>query len=125
MVLRVGNITFDCDDVLRVASFWSAALGRPLDERSSAVFASIGGADGAREEPAWYFTKVPESKQAKNRVHLDLTSSDPGAVDQLVALGATVLGQHEVPGGSHRWTVMRDPEGNEFCVAAKSFTGWT
>jgi predicted enzyme related to lactoylglutathione lyase len=124
MVARLGNITFDCDDVLRVASFWSAVLGRPLDERSSELFASIGGADGARAQPAWYFAKVPESKQAKNRVHLDLTTPDASAVDELVALGATVIGEHEVPGGSHRWTVMCDPEGNEFCVAAKSFTGW-
>jgi hypothetical protein len=30
-----------------------------------------------------------------------------------------------VPGGSHSWTVLQDPEGNEFCVANKSFTGWT
>ena len=124
MVLRIGNIAFDCDDVLRVARFWSAALGRPLDEGSSDLWASIGGTDGARAEPAWYFNKVPEPKQAKNRVHLDLTTPDPSAVAELVALGATVVGEHEVPGASHRWTVLRDPEGNEFCVAAKSFTGW-
>lgn len=124
MVLRLGNITFDCDDVLEVATFWSAALGRPLDKGSSELFASIGGGDAARAEPAWYFSKVPEPKPAKNRVHLDLTNPDPSAVDELVALGATVLGEHEVPGGSHRWTVMRDPEGNEFCVAVRSFTGW-
>jgi hypothetical protein len=43
------HITFDCDDVLMVASFWSAVLGRPLDEGSSELFASIGGADGARQ----------------------------------------------------------------------------
>jgi len=124
-VLRLGNIAFDCDDVLMVARFWSAALGRPLDEGSSELWASIGGSDGARVEPAWYFNKVPESKQAKNRVHLDLTTPDPLAVDELVALGATVVGEHEVPGAGHRWTVLRDPEGNEFCIAAKSFTGWS
>lgn len=124
-MLRLGNIAFDCDDVLTVARFWSAALGRPLDEGSSELWASIGGSDGARVEPAWYFNKVPESKQAKNRVHLDLTTPDPLAVDELVALGATVVGEHEVPGAGHRWTVLRDPEGNEFCIAAKSFTGWS
>jgi predicted enzyme related to lactoylglutathione lyase len=124
MPARLGNITFDCDDVLRVATFWSALLERPLDRRSNRTFASIGGADADRIEPAWYFTNVPERKQAKNRVHLDLTSADPHAVDELVRLGATVVGEHEVPGGSHRWTVMQDPEGNEFCLAAKSFTGW-
>jgi predicted enzyme related to lactoylglutathione lyase len=124
MVVKLGNITFDCDDVLRVARFWSALLGRPLDAGSSELFTSIGGADGERAEPAWYFTKVSEPKQAKNRVHLDLTTPDSSAIDEMVTLGATVVGEHEVPGGSHRWTVMQDPEGNEFCVAAKSFTGW-
>ena len=74
--------------------------------------------------PRGYFAKVSEKKQAKNRVHVDLTTPDPGAVDRLVALGATFVEEHEVPGGSHRWTVMQDPEGNEFCVAEKSFTGW-
>ena len=124
MTLRVGNITIDCDDVLAVARFWSAALGRRLDDRSSEHFASIGGGDAARVEPAWYFAKVPEAKQAKNRVHLDLFDEDASAVDRLVALGASVIGEHQVPGADHRWTVMQDPEGNEFCVAARPFTGW-
>ena len=123
--MKVGNITFDCADVLLVARFWSAVLERPLDERSNEYFASIGGTDPERAEPAWYFTSVPEAKQAKNRVHVDLTSADPDAVPRLVALGATIVGTHEVPGGSHQWTVMQDPEGNEFCVAAKAFIGWT
>jgi len=123
MPLRLGNITFDCDDVLKVASFWSAALGRPLDAGSSKHFASIGTGDPERAEPAWYFMKVAEPKRAKNRVHADLTDPDPSAVDALVGLGATVVGEHEVPGGAHRWTVLQDPEGNEFCVAARSFTG--
>jgi predicted enzyme related to lactoylglutathione lyase len=124
MPARIGNIAFDCDDVLKVANFWSAVLGRPLDKGSSVHFASIGGADGERREPAWYFAKVPEPKRAKNRVHLDLVNPDPSAVGELVRLGATVVGEHKLQGGSHRWTVMHDPEGNEFCIAAKSFTGW-
>jgi hypothetical protein len=123
MRARIGNVTFDCDDVLRVAAFWSAVLDRPLDDGSSEVFASIGGADAARQEPAWYFSKVPEPKRAKNRVHLDLVAPDPSAVDELVSRGATVVGQHQVGGGRHSWTVLQDPEGNEFCIATKSFTG--
>jgi predicted enzyme related to lactoylglutathione lyase len=48
---------------------------------------------------------------------------DPSAIDELVRLGATVVENHkELPG--HPWTVLQDPEGNEFCIAAKSFTGW-
>jgi Glyoxalase-like domain len=46
---------------------------------------------------------------------------DPDAVNKLVQLGATVIGKHQIRG--HRWTVMQDPEGNEFCLGAKSFTG--
>ena len=124
MVARVGNISFDCDDVLKVANFWSAVLGRELDPGASAMWATIGNTDPARAEPAWYFNKVPESKTAKNRVHLDMVDPDPGAVDKLVQLGATVLDEQDVPGAAHHWTVLADPEGNEFCVAVKSFTGW-
>jgi hypothetical protein len=118
---RTGNIAYDCDDVLKLAAFWSAVLGRPVDQGSSEFFASIGGADGERREPAWYFNKVPEPKQAKNRVHIDLVDPDPDAVNKLVQRGATVVGKHQIRG--HRWTVMQDPEGNEFCIAAKGFTG--
>jgi hypothetical protein len=121
MTARLGNVTFDCDDVVKMAAFWSALLGRPLDKGSSEWFASIGGTDADRREAAWYFNKVPEPKRAKNRVHLDLVNPDPAAVDELVRLGATITGTHQIRG--HHWTVMQDPEGNEFCLAAKSFTG--
>jgi hypothetical protein len=121
MTARLGNVTYDCDDVLKVAAFWSALLDRPLDEGSSEWFASIGGTDADRPEPAWYFNKVPEPKRAKNRVHLDLVNPDPAAVDELVRLGVTISSKHQIRG--HHWTVMQDPEGNEFCIAAKSFTG--
>jgi hypothetical protein len=120
---KLANITIDCDDVLRVANFWAAVLDRPLDRGRSPFFASIGGGDPDRTEPAWYFAKVPEAKRAKNRMHVDLVNPEPSAVSDFVALGATVVGEEEVPGGSHRWTVMQDPEGNEFCIAARSFTG--
>lgn len=121
MAAKLGNITFDCDDVLKVASFWSAALGRPLDAGSSQWFASIGGADAERHEPAWYFDKVPELKQAKNRCHPDVVDPDPEAVGKLVELGATIVAEHKMRG--HTWTTMQDPEGNEFCIATKSFIG--
>ena len=124
MTARIGNVAFDCQDVLKIAAFWSAVLGRPLDKGSNEMFASIGGADAERREPAWYFNKVDEPKRAKNRVHLDLVNPDPSAVVELKAHGATVVSQHQLRGGSHGWTVLQDPEGNEFCVADKSFTGF-
>jgi hypothetical protein len=121
VIKRVLNVSFDCDDVATVSRFWSSALDRPLDVQSE-HFASIGMNDGERAEPAWFFIKVPEQKTAKNRNHLDLLIDGPADVEELVRLGARVLGQHEVPGGAHTWTVMSDPEGNEFCVSTEVFT---
>jgi hypothetical protein len=121
MKLKLANIALDCDDVLRVAGFWSAALDRSIDKGSSPDFASIGGADAERDEPAWYFMKVPEPRTAKNRMHVDLIDPDPALVDELVRIGAKVVHEHDL--GFHSWTVMEDPEGNVFCVATKAFTG--
>lgn len=60
MSAQIANVTFDCHDVLKVAAFWLAVLGRPLDKGSSELFATIGGADATRREPALYFNKVPD-----------------------------------------------------------------
>jgi predicted enzyme related to lactoylglutathione lyase len=123
MAARVANVALDCDDVLKVAEFWSTVLGRPVDVGASREFATIGGFDAGRAEAAWYFNRVPEPKRAKNRLHIDLVDPDPGVVDKLVRAGATVVGSHEVSPGGHHWTVLQDPEGNEFCIAEKPFTG--
>ena len=64
------------------------------------------------------FQAVPEAKTVKNRVHLDLIVGPEaldGEVERLVGLGATVLGVHE--GDGAKWTMMVDPEGNEFDVS--------
>ncbi len=123
MPARVINVTVDCAETLKVATFWSAVLGRPLGDWSSADFASIGVGDLARTESAWFFERVPEGKIAKNRMHVDLVDPDPSAIERFVALGASVVGAHEIGDGLHRWTVLQDPEGNEFCVAEKVFSG--
>ena len=62
------------------------------------------------------FLAVPEAKTAKNRVHIDFTAADRHAeVARLVALGAVEVDEHAMAGFT--WTVLNDPEGNEFCVA--------
>ena len=54
----------------------------------------------------------------KNRMHLDLVAEDPEAlVARVLALGGSRLADHEM--GDLHWTVMADPEGNEFCVTPK------
>jgi Glyoxalase-like domain len=120
MTVRLGNITFDCHDALVVGRFWSEALGRPLaeDPEPSEHFATIGAIDHAPvDAPQWLFAKVPEQKVAKNRVHLDLVADDrEKEIARLVELGATRGADHDEYG--HSWTVMADPEGNEFCIAS-------
>jgi predicted enzyme related to lactoylglutathione lyase len=114
MSLDLANITFDCNDVLRVSGFWSAAFDRPLDPDPSEFFASIGTTDA--QSPNWFFAKVPESKTVKNRVHVDLAADDREAeIARLVDLGATRGRDYDEWG--HSWTVMADPEDNEFCVS--------
>jgi hypothetical protein len=109
-VSYVKSVTFDCRDALVVARFWAAALGGELDGDSTADKAYV-------EAPGWggpnlWFQRVPEEKTAKLRMHFDLRAPAgvPAEVRRLEALGATVA--HD----QGDLVVMRDPEGNEFCV---------
>jgi predicted enzyme related to lactoylglutathione lyase len=117
VTLHLGNITFDCDDTLAVARFWSAALDRPIDPEPTPFFASIAKDD--RGVPSWFFVKVPEPKTAKNRCHVDLEATDRAAVqaevERLTGLGATVVRTPKEEWGAY-WATLQDPEGNEFCV---------
>lgn len=63
------------------------------------------------------FQRVAEAKSGKNRLHLDLHAGPERRAEEvarLTALGATVLREVSEPAGA--WTVLADPEGNEFCV---------
>ena len=97
----------------RIAEFWSAALGLPVKDQASEFFAAL---DGGTVGPTWFFQNVPEGKTAKNRMHIDLESDDRGTeVGRLISLGAAVVAEKSEWG--MQWTVMSDPEGNEFCVS--------
>lgn len=118
MTLSLANITFDCHDAVVLAEFWSRALGRPINDGAEPGFATIDHPSQPGGQ-AWLFITVPESKTAKNRMHLDLNSSphDGGRdaeVARLIALGGSKISEHDEWG--HQWVVMHDPEGNEFCV---------
>ena len=94
--------------------FRSQALGwKVLSERENEIV--IGTDENA--PVGMCFMPVTEPKMVKNRVHLDLTSSPADRdeeIDRLLALGAhrVDIGQT----GAESWTVLADPEGNEFCV---------
>jgi Glyoxalase-like domain len=63
------------------------------------------------------FMPVTDAKTTKNRLHLDL-SPDPGEqeaeIERILALGARRVDIGQT--GAESWTVLADPEGNEFCV---------
>ncbi len=118
MTTTVAAVTFDCDDALQLAEFWSAVLDRPIDRAEPAAsefFARITAGDDSAEAPTLMFIKVPEAKTTKNRVHLDLASGNRAAeVERLLALGATHI--HDKAEWGIEWTTLADPEGNEFCI---------
>ena len=70
---------------------------------------------------------MPGHKEVKNRVHIDVETEDntmEAEVERLVGLGATVFEHKEyvTDAWTAIWTIMRDPEENEFCVSAKPVT---
>jgi len=113
-MLRIGNVTFDCENPPRLAEFWAAALGYTISMTTD-FFCEVRHPDGAR--PNLLFIKVPEPRTVKNRVHLDLGSDNREAeVARLVGLGAARGETHRMPEHNVTWTVVQDPEGNELCV---------
>ena len=142
---RDVQITFDCADPAGLATFWAEALGYevqapppgfesweqaleafgvPPEKRNDASAVVDPGGSG----PRLFFQRVPEGKQAKNRVHLDVRAAPGLAGDERMAAleaeaerlashGARRLERHEPApplAGGH--IVMADPEGNEFCL---------
>ncbi len=110
MALVIEMVTIDCTDPQALAAFWTAAL-RTTVTGDYGAFVMLAGT------PAVGLQKVPEPRPGKNRVHLDLHADDRAAeVARLTGLGASVLGERAIPG--LWWTIMADPEGNEFCVGS-------
>lgn len=135
------QVVFDAAEPEKLAEFWGLALGyvtEPPPEgfgswEEFARSAEIAEEDYASsridpkgEGPRLYFQRVPEGKTAKNRVHLDIRVADRevrGAererlvsekVEQLMQAGASLAWVDDTGRGSS--VVLRDPEGNEFCV---------
>jgi predicted enzyme related to lactoylglutathione lyase len=114
MPVRLHHIVFDAHDLPGLARFWARALGwQVLSEREGEIVI------GPDEEAlvGMCFMPVSDEKIVKNRVHVDLTSGaeDRAAeIDRLLALGARRVDIGQT--GAESWTVLADPEGNEFCV---------
>jgi hypothetical protein len=113
MVTRFAQWTLDVHDVQRMAEFWSQALGYRID-RGEDGNAHLWPPDGGLS--VW-LQHTDAAKAGKNRAHPDLVATDgdvEAEVERLLRLGATRadVGQK----GDEGFTVLADPEGNEFCL---------
>jgi len=141
---RTFQVTFDALDPAALSRFWAAALGYELDSPpegfdSWPAFLADRGVpeeewnsasalhDPTGAGPRLFFQRVPESKIAKNRVHLDIRAARGLRGDErmaalesecarLIELGATRFRRFEPDWRSLGFIVMQDPEGNEFCL---------
>jgi len=106
---RLYEIGVDCADPVGLAEWWAGVIGGrwELDESDGA--ASLREIPGAPFESI-VFAPVPERKTVKNRIHWDVDTAD---IELLAAYGAQVLRR---PADGVVWTVLADPEGNEFCA---------
>lgn len=114
MPSRISCICIDADEPRRVAGFWAAVLDWVVVEDSDELISLAAPGGGL---PTLDIMPVPELKQVKNRLHLDLRAdgtSFEAEVDRLESLGARRVDVGQRPDVT--WLVFADPEGNEFCL---------
>jgi hypothetical protein len=113
MTISIGGMVLDCADPRKLAEFWTAAVGGQVSlDVGDGAFLMVQGKEGA---PYLGLQRVPEPRAGKNRAHPDFQAEDrPTEVSRLVGLGASELAEYTFD--AYAWTVLADPEGNEFCV---------
>jgi Glyoxalase-like domain len=134
-VADLNNITFAAEEPVQLAEFWAAALGYEPIELPPDVTAAADQAIEAGEldptgwamlvnpdgvGPRLLFQRRPKTPTTDIPIHLDLHSEDRAAeVERLTGLGATFVEERSLKIGPYEefWTVMKDPEGNGFCVS--------
>jgi predicted enzyme related to lactoylglutathione lyase len=116
MPLTLRNVTFMSDDPGRLADFWSAATG--YTERRDTPSGEVLLAPDGWGFPRFTFQRVASSKGSPGPIHLDLAATDLAAeVARLLELGASRSPEKgTVTADGMTWTVLLDPDGNEFCV---------
>ncbi|MFL6139516.1 MAG: VOC family protein [Frankiaceae bacterium] len=108
MSIRIGNIGIDTNDLQRATAFWRSATGYETSSEDSTV---VYLADPQRQGPGLSLQVVPEPRGGKNRLHIDLFTDDlEGEMTRLQQLGASEVERFD------GWTIMADPDGNQFCV---------
>ena len=105
----------DCCDLARSADFWARVLGYVFEGPAVGTYQGLIPADG--QGVAILLQRVPERKDGKNRLHLDLRTPDLDAeVRRVVGIGASLLTSQPAEEYGWRWHILGDPDGNEFCV---------
>jgi predicted enzyme related to lactoylglutathione lyase len=108
-MLRLNHITFACAEPERVAEFWAALLDGYTADHNFA----------RGEGPELFFRKAEKSPTLELPIHLDINVPDREAeLQRILELGGKLVEtkSHQVGELSEIWTVMRDPEGNGFCI---------
>lgn len=119
MTSRIAVLAIDAADPARLAEFWCRVLDWQVLEQDD-VGVRIGTPAG---EASWCIDllRVPEAKTVKNRLHLDLRADETSTeveLDRLLAVGARRVDVGQGP--EVTWTVLADPEGNEFCLLSRT-----
>jgi predicted enzyme related to lactoylglutathione lyase len=115
--VHVGAVVIDVNDLDAQTTFWSALLGSEVVRREPdwVDVAQLG--DGG---PMLSLQQVPEPKDRKNRLHLDIMVDDFAATSRAaIDGGATTVSPLYEP-DSTPWQVLADPEGNEFCLISET-----
>ncbi|MGR6321484.1 VOC family protein [Micromonospora soli] len=111
MTIVWENLTVDAEDPSRLAHWWAEALGYQVVADKPDEVEIRRSPD---ELPGIVFVPVSAPKEGKNRLHIDLRPDDQEAeVERLVDMGARHV---DIGQADAAWTVLSDPEGNEFCV---------
>jgi catechol 2,3-dioxygenase-like lactoylglutathione lyase family enzyme len=116
MVVRMAQCTIDVEDLDVMVAFWSAALGYEVEQGDDGSAKLWPPGQSSPAAPTVWLQGSGTAKRGKNRLHLDLVADgDPAAeVRRLLGLGARRVDVGQT--GSEGFTVLADPEGNEFCV---------
>ena len=122
MTLRFDTLAIDAHDPVAQGRWWGELLGWKVEVDEVTHDDEVGAEDEVAVVPPegtraseLLFLKVPEGKQVKNRLHLDLRPDDQDAeVARAEAMGARRIDIGQGP--EVTWVVLADPEGNEFCI---------
>lgn len=114
MAVSLYQIAVDAHDLRGLARFWCGVLDWEIvyEHEREVIISSA-----PEDLPGIVFLPVPEGKAGKNRLHLDVTplrGDRETEVARIIALGARRVGVGQ--GDDVPWSVLADPEGNEFCV---------